>query len=534
MRRILLALIVPLLVLTAPGGSAQVLELDLVSIEFDVAPETWKTRTPQEASYADDLGVWSASLGLHVDVQLDVQRASNGPEATWTYTATLTDGARTVSGYVTQDDALEVRFDVDGQRAHSGQDAIEALRPGIWRLDLEARQGERLEGRGTATFTTTGLGLERLDVPVIEIPQAMVPHVRETGPGDSIWLPLDPIASGLMATVNFPAATNVTWDVWAAVSGLAGPPTVRVPVPGVPDPFILTPLGPTDPTDAATIWLHSEVGQFEASAGTFEYEFQVPSDPTLLIFTAHTDGQMIHFLVPGRGGDFGWEEILAQPGQQGPVSVTVYGPTDMPLPADMHVISQGPDGVAPLSVSVLSPAGERVWRGVYDGITTREAGHAKIGLVAFFQDAFGGYAGHVAGIRGIDVDLDAPTLGIGRAANLDALLSHPHPQRDAGFSILADLEIQFAGPVLSTTQVDLAAGADILRSHVITPTQMGLQTASIQVDTGDLLFTVQEDFEVLDAAAYEEATAPWYDVPGPGLGLVAVGLGLLALRKREI
>lgn len=517
-----------LLVLLLPSVPAQGFTVDLQEVTFDVAPETWKSRPPQEATAADDLGVWSASLGLHANVTLAVPTGTD-----WTYHATLSDGITRLVGYVTEDrpGIIIARFDVDGQRAHNGQDAIPALQSGTWRVEVEARQGDRLEGRGGASFATGDLDFSGLGEPGLLVPESILPHIREVGPGDAVWMPLQSRDGPFTASLNLPQASTVTWDVWIAISGANVPTTVSLPLPGIPDPLALTPLGTQDPTDLATVWLHGELAHVDLPAGRVDFSFNVPEDAALVVFTAHTDqGGMAHFVVPVRGGPFSWSEVVAQPGSAAPVSVTVDGPTDAPLPAELHVVN--PEG-ALVTSSVLVPV-QDAWRGVYDGITTREQGLDTLGLVVFFQDLGGGYAGHVAGLRGMDVSLQGGPLGVGVASTVDAVLSHAHPLRDAGFSLPALVHVRFGDDVQNQAEISMGAGTEQTRSHLITPARPGTERAEVTIDTGDLLFTVHRDFEVLDRAAYDEATAPWYDVPGPALGLLVLSLAFLALRKREI
>lgn len=535
-----------LLLLLVPSVPAQggVLEVTLTDFTFDVAPETWKSRAPTEETAPYDLGFWGASLGLHLDVTLDLLRGGTKTGSTWTYEVTLSDGAVRVPGYVdvVGPGKLEVRFDVDGQRAHSGQSAVPELAAGTWTLHVRASQGDRHEGTGTTTLTTRSLAFEGTGAPGLALPEHLVPHVQELGPGPNTWMPLESVPGAVFpATFRLDGAAELHFDLWLAISGVDTPlGLLDLPVPDLPDPIALTPVAGNSPTNAATAWFQVELGSADA-LDEVQALLPTPNGTALAIYTVHTDqGGMVDFVVPVQGAPVNVQQILATPGSEGPVQISVQAPIDGPL-ANLHVISQDVPatmgnelGGRHLTSGLLLPAGEDQWQGGYDGTATRSAAVPAVAVVGFFQDANGGYAGHAAALRGVDARFDAATLGQGEDGELDLILAHVHPLRDAGLSLPLLADVSFAGTQFESAMLELAAAGELQRSHPIRPAAAGAFPAQAIIDTGDLRFTVDQSLDVLDPEAYEDATAPWYDVPGPGLAAVLVGLAFLALRKREI
>ena len=540
---VLLLLLVPMV--PAQGG---VLDVQITEFAFDVGPETWKNRAPTQEAAADDLDLWSASLGMTLDVVLEVKRGGQPTDAAWTYEVTVSDGAVAVLGHVevNGEGSLSARFDVDGQRAHAGQAAVPALGHGDWTIQVRASQESRHEGTGSTILQTSHLEVQQVGEPAmagIAIPEGLLPHVREIGPGPNTWMAMDGVTQPFPVFLDAPEEAEIQWDVWIAYPGLAaGPATIPLPVPDLPDPLFATPLGGNDPTDAATVWYHQPVTDNNQYTGDgWISGLPVTAEPTLIIYTAHTArGGMVALVAPAQGAHYSFQEILATPGTEGPVSVVASGPIDIPV-ASLHVLAQdqpGTPGAARgarhLTTGILAPAGENVWRGGYDGATTRASGEPVVAIIAFFSGQDGQYAGHLAGLRGIAATLQADTLGQGYEGAIQLGLAHPQPGRDAALSIPVQVHMAFAGTDLGTAEVELAAGGTLTRSYAVTPEDDGAQPAEAILDTGDLRFAVHKTFPVLDDEAYADATAPWYDVPGLGLPLLMVGLAFLVPRTRRL
>ncbi len=519
MRWLLALLLVAMpVVAQAPSG----LVVDIEESTFSYGPEDWKTG--YDVDDAPSLAVrgtdWSATLGARLDLHIKAVPASGNAGNDWDYQAWLTDGLVEVEGLVTPDPAgrFMARFDIDGQRALPGVDAIPALVPGTWTLRVRATTEDASgntvpEGSGQARMETSALfadsprrGEQAVDA--IQVPASLLPRIDAVGPME-VWLNRAAIPSG--TTIHFQAeGTQLVWRAWWP-EGLG-----------------------TDPT-----WTSRDIGDGDG-ASTAMLSTTPGTEQLFIITVIDPIGGGHHVWALGVSDDATRVTSVTapRPGESGAVLFDLATPSRAALnlaPGTLHAIGMEAEATL-IASSPLIPTDQTHVRAILDAGATRA--HGGPYRTVTILESGGAYAGHITFDRGLAMELDVPTLGEGTVGEmhvyLRSLSSDGRSEPNPALQTRATLDLEAAGSTTSTSFEVLEAGSLSL-PFTFTPATAGSVTITALLDTGDTVTRLDQVEPVLDAQEYENADKPWYDpgkyIPGPPVAILLVALALLG-RKR--
>ncbi len=509
---------------------------------FVYGPEDWKDRL------ADPQGppLWNASLGLRWVGTITVERGSEA-FTDWEFEASISDGVTTIPGLLrnVQRNSFELLVDVDGQRAAGGQDAIPALEPGTWSIQVRGFQvvagEERTLGTGSTGLTAASMRAiaDPSTVPdlivqgnprFVPVPESVLPEINEIGAGNAMLMSTQPVRPGsqVLLAVEAPGHTHIDLLVHVATSVL---PTGN-PLDGTP-----ADLGP----DAGVVWQAQRQNDIEV----FDDGFAVvalnvdPARRDAMVVTLHnsTTGATASFLLPASASQ---GRIAAVDVQDGLATAVLQSPRDVPRVTPI-LVTRNPGVIASeeLLRPPVIPGAEPL--AAWPASTTRDIGISSYRIVAIWLDEDGSYASHHIIDRGVDVHFEFPTMGQGSRADVDALLSNPSSDGISGaaeaWSIAGFFSISGPDGPITSSDFEISEGSTITRSFDVVPPNAGRAPFNIRINTPEVSFTHHQEATVLERDAFEAEQKPWYDpgkyVPGPGAILMLALLGAaLARRKR--
>ncbi len=541
---LLLILTLPLLAHAAVHAQGEPpLTLLVQETTWSYGPETWKTN-PAGPDGTEDLSFWYNSLGTQVEWIVRVERQGLPATPDWTYDATLTDGATTLTGRVdtgTEPGTLRLRFDVDGQRATPQTPLVDALQPGPWTMRLDARSATGPEGYGQIRIDSHAVTFEA-DRAGIAVPESIIPRIDDIGAGTATWMPLQPIHgqhSTLLRTNN-PA--SVQWSAWYPTR-----------VASIENLTITSPAGWTE-LQLATV---APVGNLVPLSLDAD---QLP--PGLWILCALQPGApAVTWLLPI--GTAATVTNIQAPnpdpqGQSNPLGplgpVTYQLASDSPDALDLMAgtayalrqITLGTtgthheDGSQPIDGSVLAqtalhPTNRGTAQAALDTTLLRASHESSYAFLAILLDETGTYQGHSGHLRGTIPTLEPGRLRAGQESPITLRLQHAGALADdhagpipPGLALLAHIDLQADNKMLSSDTVSIPHGGTLAHTARYQPTQTGSTTLEAHIDTGDLQFSLQRTASV---AAANDAKAPGIGTPLLATGLMATAF---VLRKRDI
>ncbi len=546
-----------------PPVASQGLEMSVREVRWIYGPETWKSQEPTPTDPAAPYSGWKASLGLRLEVDLELNLPPTPAQKE--VVATLTDGLIVVTGV--RSGASTFMFDVDGHRALPGLAAASPLAPRPWTLEVTAQESAGPLGGpfplGSASEVILPMAVELAAVRLgedlgagIRLPESDLPRFRDVAAGPDVWLAAHTLRLGDQlqprVATGVPGA-EVTWTAWAA----RGDP-VRLPeensLPGQPTPVdaVLPDLA-----GATTSLVSVSLGSTWANGRGFAQ--------SLINVTQLSDAL-------GVAQDLVVVSAQVQDGGSGGATAFVVGfAPDAPdvagfvapepdafgsLGVGVDVITNGTNAVrgevmAYSNVEGNGESGRLLVRGpvgiqpdgsgraYLDTRPLRASGESGYRAVAFFQTLAGDYAGHATALRGLEPVLVVPRLAESHEATVRLDLANKFNDRQPavreGHSVVAYTRLTVGGEDLGERLATVPEGGTLSTNWLVVPGKSGLTEIVVSVDTGDLLFEHSRWLTVLTEDAYAKQAAPWYDLerytPGPGPGLVVLLLGLAGWRR---
>ncbi len=567
-------LLVALLFVSVPPGSAENtgITMRLASVQWVYGPEAWKDDAAWAPAPAAPAGFWRASLGLRLEVAIELELPASPAQKE--VTATLTDGLTVVEGARYAGAQQHVfYFDVDGQRGVGPAAATAPLAATPWTLEVTAQESAGPGGapfplgNATARILPMGVSLEGAllngaTAPAIRVPEAHLPRFRDVAAGPDVWLPsgtLGPSHRLVPRVATGIPGASVEWTAWAA----RGDP-VRVPElpdsPGQPTPvdgvaadlaagatrFVQVPLGSTVADDRGIARVLLEASELADAVGVAQ---------DLLVVSATTQqgnsGGGVAFLVgfaPDAPAVRGF--AAPQPGEVGSLGVGVDVSANGTAAGFGEVLALtttggegGERGEAAGRLLARAPLAflpDATGRAYLDTRPLRASAESGYRVVAFLETPLGDYAGHATALRGLEPRLQIPQLGVGEESvvrlDLRNRFSDGRTAVAPGHDVAALVALEIDRQPLGDRLAAVPEGGTLATNWLVSPPRDGSVDMRVTVDTGDLLFEQRKSVDVLTREAYEQQRAPWYDpdrlVPSPAIGLALLAIAMAALVRR--